>query len=355
MFIYKKLNFQFKETLINITYMNRPWVNKYRPKNIKDIIYQDEIVMMFKNTLKTGNLPHLLLYGPPGCGKTSFGLVMAYQLFGPNIMNNRVMELNASDERGISVVRNKIYNFARTAISNPDPKFPCPPYKIIILDEADAMTTEAQAALRKIMEELSGSTRFIFMCNYINQIIDPICSRCMKFRFKPIRHDILEKKITDIATNEKMNLKSEIISTIVNISKGDARKAIMTLQNLKYVYKPIIEKQDIYNITCYIPEEIIKPIWDKILLKEDLSSIMTDTNNLFKNSYSLTSIMEQLQELVIHSDISDYMKGQICIQMGNTEKRLSEGSDERVQLINIFSYIHGTICETISFISKNIC
>jgi len=332
--------------------MSKLWVNKYRPKNINEIIYQDDIIKIFKNTLKTGNLPHLLLYGPPGTGKTSFGLVVAYQLFGPNIMNERVIELNASDERGISIVRNKIYNFARMALSEPDPKYPCPPYKIIILDEADAMTNEAQAALRKIMEELSSRTRFIFICNYINQIIDPISSRCMKYRFKPIHKDILEQKVLDISKKENItNMTSDAIKTLVEISKGDARKAIMTLQNVKYIYKDVIEKEDIYSITSYISPDIIKPIWNK----KSLEKVIDYAKELYKESYPLVAILEQIQTMIINSEINDVKKSLICMQIGNTDKRLSEGASEYTQLINIFSYIHGVVNDNISFISRNFC
>ena len=138
-----------------------PWIEKYRPRKLNDIISQKESINILSNTLKTGELPHLLLYGGPGTGKTSSVLALCNQLFGPERVNERVIELNASDERGINVVRHKIINFAKIANEN----YLCPPYKIIILDEADAMTKEAQAALRKVMEETSNITRFCFICN----------------------------------------------------------------------------------------------------------------------------------------------------------------------------------------------
>src|SRR5207249_3198955 len=147
-----------------------------------------------------------------------------------------VIELNASDERGINVVRHKIVTFAKMAVGNADPNYPCPPFKIVILDEADAMTTEAQSALRKIMENSSNITRFCFICNYINQIIEPIASRCMKFRFKPINTISMINKLEVISKKEKLNINKEILKKIVIMSKGDMRRGIMTLQNLKYIH-----------------------------------------------------------------------------------------------------------------------
>lgn len=346
----------------NTTYATKrdklPWVDKYRPKNINQIVHQDEVVKVLKDTLKTGQLPHMIMHGPSGTGKTSIVLATAYQLFGPKIFNDRVLELNASDERGINIVRYKINTFARTAIGNPDPNYPSPPYKIIILDEADAMTTEAQSALRKVMEELSGITRFCFICNYINQIIDPIASRCMKFRFKPISKSIMIDKLTDIANKENMPVDNKILETISDISKGDVRKAIMTLQNLKYVYnhKKKVTVDDVYDITSYVPMYKIKPLWDNLTNKKiKLDTIMDDINKYRSNGFPVTSIMEQLQELVVYDKIDDKKKSLICIQLGNTEKRLLDGADEYIQLVNVCSYIHGILNNEINFVSKNIC
>lgn len=180
-------------------------------------------------------LPHMLFYGPPGTGKTSTILALAKELFGPEMFRTRVLELNASDERGISIVREKVKDFARMQLSNPPPnykdRYPCPPYKIIILDEADSMTQDAQSALRRTMETYSKITRFCLICNYVTRIIDPLASRCSKFRFKALDQGNASKRLEEIAKNENVNLESGAVNTLIRCSEGDLRKAITFLQS----------------------------------------------------------------------------------------------------------------------------
>lgn len=180
-------------------------------------------------------LPHMLFYGPPGTGKTSTILALAKELFGPEMFRTRVLELNASDERGISIVREKVKDFARMQLSNPPPnykdRYPCPPYKIIILDEADSMTQDAQSALRRTMETYSKITRFCLICNFVTRIIDPLASRCSKFRFKTLDQGNSLKRLEEIATNEDVNLEPGAVNALIRCSEGDLRKAITFLQS----------------------------------------------------------------------------------------------------------------------------
>jgi replication factor C subunit 2/4 len=182
----------------------------------------------------------MLFYGPPGTGKTSTVLALAKQLYGPELIKTRVLELNASDERGISIVREKVKDFARMQLSNPPSgpageeyrkKYPCPPYKIIILDEADSMTQDAQSALRRTMETYSKITRFCLICNYVTRIIDPLASRCSKFRFKSLDGSNARKRLENIAAMEKVKLDDGVVDTLIRCAEGDLRKAITFLQS----------------------------------------------------------------------------------------------------------------------------
>ena len=177
----------------------------------------------------------MLFYGPPGTGKTSTVLALAKELYGPEFFRSRVLELNASDERGISIVREKVKDFARMQLSNPPPgytdRYPCPPYKIIILDEADSMTQDAQSALRRTMETYSKITRFCLICNYVTRIIDPLASRCSKFRFKSLDQGDAGRRLEEIAKAEGVKMEDGVRDMLIKCSEGDLRKAITFLQS----------------------------------------------------------------------------------------------------------------------------
>lgn len=316
-----------------------PWVDKYRPPKLDDVVAQTEVIKMLKKVVETENLPHLLFYGPSGTGKTSSILAIAMELFGPRIFNDRVIELNASDERGINVVRNKIVTFAKMSVGPADPRYPSPPYKIIILDEADAMTTEAQAALRKTIENKSNVTRFCFICNYINQIIEPIASRCVKFRFKPISSDFMIEKLQKISLNENLSIEAEALGLMAKISGGDMRKAIMILQNLKYLDKNI-NVSDVCSISNKIPSDLLNLILKTCINSKKIDNVIKLGNNIVASGYSTYSLLIELIETVINSDnFSDKEKAKICFELASIEKDLIDGSDEYLQLLNILSCI----------------
>jgi replication factor C subunit 2/4 len=190
----------------------------------------------------------MLFYGPPGTGKTSTVLALAKELYGPELIKSRVLELNASDERGISIVREKVKDFARMQLSNPSAayraQYPCPPYKIIILDEADSMTQDAQSALRRTMETYSKITRFCLICNYVTRIIDPLASRCSKFRFKSLDQGNAMKRVEEIAEKEGVKLEHGAVDALIKCSEGDLRKAITFLQSAARLVGAVRLKDD---------------------------------------------------------------------------------------------------------------
>jgi len=348
---------------------NIPLVDKYRPQHIQSLVNQDEIKKVLLNTLETGKLPHFIFYGPPGTGKTSAILALAYQLFGPKLIGDRVLELNASDERRINVVREKIIKFAKESISEPDPDYPCPPYKIIILDEADAITLDAQSALRKVIESTSKITRFCFTCNYIEKIIEPIISRCVKFRFKPLSIYSLSERLEKIAELENIKINKECIEKISEISGGDGRKAIMILQNCKYIIKPekialnnflclessknnsqsekmafnnIITVEDCDELTGTTNEKILLNIYNK-LINSSIYEINDLAHEIVNNNININNLLRFIKNKIINSKISDNIKSKIIIEILNISCKLMEKADEFLQILFLFTLINSNI------------
>lgn len=278
--------------------MSYSWIEKYRPKQLKNIIGQSNVISTIRNMIKTNQtITNLLFYGMPGTGKTTTILSMCYELFGPNNFKNRVLELNASDERGINVVRNLIMTFAKKSLSSPDCNYPSPPIKIIILDEADAMTYDAQTALRKIMEDYLETTRFCIICNYIEKIIKPIVSRCMFFNFVPIDNKIIINHLVRISEREKLKVDKSIIENIYKTYNGDLRQAICCLQELKYFdYNNNREEiEEKYNVESYA--KIYKKI-QSLPYKERRKYFFNQSYNIEKyKSYLLLKYSDDAEKI----------------------------------------------------------
>ncbi|BBM98161.1 replication factor C subunit 2/4 [Marchantia polymorpha subsp. ruderalis] len=325
---------------------SQQWVEKYRPKQVKDVAYQDEVVRTLTNTLETGNLPHLLFYGPPGTGKTSTALALAHQLFGPVLYKARVLELNASDDRGINVVRTKIKDFAAIAVGNSNAAgdYPCPPFKIIILDEADSMTEDAQNALRRTMETYSKVTRFCFICNYVSRIIEPLASRCAKYRFKPLNEEIMTTRIKFVCQEEGIQLNSEALSTLSKVSGGDLRRAITCLQSAARLYGSSISSDNIISVSGVVPDEIL----DSLLVackSGQFDKAQGVVTNIIAEGHPASQILSQLFDIVVKaSDITDEQKARILERIAETDKALIDGADEFLQLLDVSSNTLGAFC-----------
>lgn len=305
------------------------WTEKYRPKDFVDVLGQERIVPRIKSLVEKGSMPHLLFSGPAGVGKTSLALVIARRLYGEDWSSN-FLEMNASDERGIDIVRNKIKDFARTrAIAEV-------PFKIIYLDECDSLTKEAQQALRRTMENYSRTCRFILSCNYSSKIIDPIQSRCAIFRFRPLDKKDLIEILKMIAKNEKLKIRDNALEIIYEISGGDARKAENILQGCASMTNEIDEKT-VYEVTSAAePKEIIE------VLKLSVSGnfikardLLLDT--MLKHGLSGLDLIKQIQKEVMKLDVDDNKKVDMIEKCGEIEFRMVEGSDEYVQLESLIA------------------
>ncbi|MDM7935328.1 MAG: replication factor C small subunit, partial [Methanothrix sp.] len=225
------------------------WIEKYRPERLEEIVGQDEIIRRLKSYVRTRNLPHLLFSGPPGVGKTAASIAIVKEIFGEAWKNNFI-ELNASDERGIDIIRHKVKDFARMAPLGEAE------FKVIFLDEADALTGDAQSALRRTMERYSATTRFILSCNYSSKIIEPIQSRCAVYRFKPISPEAVAKRIAFIAEREGLRVTEGGMEAIEYVAGGDMRRAINALQAAALLGESV-DEETIYQITSTARPEAV--------------------------------------------------------------------------------------------------
>jgi replication factor C subunit 2/4 len=310
------------------------WVEKYRPALINEICSQSNIIDSLKNVFKNKNIPHLIFYGPSGCGKTSTILALAKELFG-NYINDRIIELNASDERGINIIREKIKIYAKQSINTNNN---LPPWKIIILDEADTMTQDSQFALRRIIEQYSNITRFCIICNYYHKIIEPIISRCSLFRFRPIKNEDIVLRLKYICEQEKIIISDNIINKISIISNNDLRKAINLLQKCSNIYDEKINENILNELSGVLSTESFSLLTNYISNK-DIINIDKYVNNFFNESYSLINQINLLHNYIINLNISCDKKAKIMNILLVIDQNLIKGCDEYIQFMKLLYYM----------------
>ena len=307
--------------------MNRqvPLIEKYRPSRLEDLKNQDDIKNILKDMVKNRNIPHMIFYGGAGTGKTSTAIAVCKQLY-KSTYNDNVLELNASDERGIRVVREKIKTFAQKSADDD--------FKIIILDEADAMTTDSQFALRRIIEKYSINTRFVLICNYINKIISPLLSRCSVFRFKTMEYSNITNILNDIMEKENITIDEKLLNRLI---KDDLRKSINNLQKLIFLNRKNIKNNKI-DIK-YFDDDVNIDI-NEIIYNENLNTIEY-TNHLINEGYSFEELYILLKkEILYNTDISDEDKSKIFMELCRSYDKIINGSSELININHIINIIN---------------
>ncbi|HVP92990.1 MAG TPA: replication factor C small subunit [Acidobacteriota bacterium] len=300
------------------------WAEKYRPKTLGDMVDQKEIVERLKSFVKSRNVPHCIFAGPPGTGKTTAALCLARDLYG-DVYREHLMELNASDERGINVVRETVKTFARARSIGEIP------FKIMILDESDNMTSDAQQALRRTMERYTETCRFILCANYSGKIIEPIQSRCAPFRFTFLPREEQDKYLRHIAENENVKLLKDGLDAIFEICSGDLRKAINTLQAAASLNKPVDAKV-VYSIAGRAsPADVQKMI--EVAMNGNFIEARKQLREMIqKYGVAGSDIIRQIHTEIFRTEIPEAWKIKLADVVGETDYRLVEGADEEVQL-----------------------
>ncbi len=284
------------------THKTLPWIEKYRPKDLDHILSQNDIVSTLKTFIRKRCLPHLLFYGPPGTGKTSSIIACAKELYGDNY-DFMVLKLNASDERGIEVVRNTVKQFvaAKNVYFGSDKEGGSDKksiFRLVILDETDAMTNDAQAILRKIVEKYTRNTRFCLICNYIQNINPALQSRCTKFRFFPIDDSKIVEKVQDVVVGEGINVLPDGIAAITSRAKGDMRKVINILQSVSMAYD-IVNEENVNNCIGYPQRSHIMKILNSLIV--DTFETSYNMIHEFKSEFglSLNDILHEIHDVLV--------------------------------------------------------
>jgi len=310
-----------------------PWTEKYRPKKLVDIVGQKHVTERLKKYVEKRSIPNMLFSGPPGVGKTCCAVALARELFGPTF-NQDFLELNASDERGINIVRGEIKEFAMTIPLGAD-------FKIIFLDEADALTVDAQQALRRTMEKYTGTVRFILNANYASKLISPIQSRCSLFKFKPLSKEEVTEKINEVVKAENVKIDVDAINSIYDICEGDMRSALNYLQSAASTTDHI-KKETIYNVSNAAQPKDILNLIDACLAGNFLESRKHLETLLFDQGLSGEDIISQLYKKVVsypEDKLNIKHKIQIIDKIAEINFRLVEGANDRIQLEALLAQI----------------
>eukprot|EP01039_Chlorochromonas_danica_P009000 gene9000-9934_t len=302
-----------------------PWIEKYRPEILHDIVGNVEAVERLQAIARLGNLPNIILAGPPGTGKTTSILCLAREMLGEDVYKQAVLELNASDARGIDVVRNKIKMFAQKKVTLPPGR-----HKIIILDEADSMTAAAQQALRRTMEIYSSTTRFALACNNSTKIIEPIQSRCAILRYSRLTDAEVLMRLQTIIEKEKVVYDDSGLEAIIFIAEGDMRNALNSLQSTVSGFG-FVTAANVFKV-CDQPQ----PVKLKIVLEKSRQGKMREAldvmNDICSSGYAASDIIQTLFKVTRTASIPETEKLEMLREIGFSHMRISEGLGSVLQL-----------------------
>ena len=302
-----------------------PWVEKYRPKDLEDVVSHQDIIATVEKFIENNRLPHLLFYGPPGTGKTSMILAIARKIFGAKY-KNQILELNASDDRGIDVVREQIKTFASTR------QIFSSSFKLIILDEADAMTLVAQAALRRVIEAYTKNVRFCLICNYVNKIAPALQSRCTRFRFQPLPQPQIRLKLEQVITTEKLNIDDTARNALLKLSRGDMRRALNVLQACSTAFgEETINEAAIYNCVGNPHPEDIERIVQSTMNDELTTALQVIAKMKNEKGLALQDILQGVFEELEDMELKPVARMHLYDKLSGVEYRLSMGGSEKIQ------------------------
>jgi len=300
------------------------WAEKFRPKSLSEVINQRHVVERMKAFAKDGNIPHLMFAGPAGTGKTTMALALAREIYGADWKKN-VLELNASDERGIDVIRHKVKEFARTkSIGGVQ-------FRIIILDEADALTQDAQQALRRTMESHTSVSRFVLACNWSSKIIEPIQSRCAVFRFRSLSEEDIKTYIDRIAKHEKLKVTDGAVRAIIEITEGDLRRVSNLMQSAASLGKDI-DEENVYDAANRAKPNDIREMMKLALVGDFIGARKLLQDILLKQGLAGNDVLSEIHRQIYNFDISEEMKIQLIDKCGEYDFRINEGGNELIQL-----------------------
>ncbi|XP_062517889.1 replication factor C subunit 5-like [Corticium candelabrum] len=308
--------------------VNLPWVEKYRPRELSDLISHQDILATLGRFISESRLPHLLLYGPPGTGKTSTILACARRMYSEKEFNSMVLELNASDDRGIGIVRGKILSFASTRTIFKSG------FKLVILDEADAMTKDAQNALRRIIEKFTENTCFCLICNYLSNIIPALQSRCTRFRFGPLSADQMRERLEYVVKEEGVDITEGGVKAVLNLSIGDMRRALNILQSTAMAYGGVTE-ENVYLCTGQPQLSDIMNIMTWMLNEDFITAVKRISELKTLRGLALHDILTEVHLFVHKIDFPQHIRITILDNIAEVEERLASGTSEKIQLSSL--------------------